>query len=263
MFAEERQEEIARLVAQSRRVNGAELAKRFSVTMETVRRDLAVLEKRGKVRRVHGGAVSVDQSTSGEQGIDSRQRINAAEKRRIAAAALNVLDDSGAGAVVLDAGSTVEMLAELLLHHDHALPNGQERLIITHALHIAAKLADARGIGLELVGGRIRKLTWAATGARAARHYEQLRPDIAFVGCNGLHAQFGLSTPDPIEAVVKTAIVRGARRVVALCDHSKHGRETLLRFCTLPEIDTLITDRMPGAQLSQALEDADVEVIVA
>ena len=86
MFAEERQEEIARHVAQSRRVNGAELAKRFSVTMETVRRDLAVLEKTGKLRRVHGGAVSADQSTSGEQGIDSRQRINAAEKRRIAAA---------------------------------------------------------------------------------------------------------------------------------------------------------------------------------
>ena len=85
MFAEERQEEIARLVAQSRRVNGAELAKRFSVTMETVRRDLAVLEKSGKLRRVHGGAVSADQSTSGEQGIDSRQRINADEKRRIAA----------------------------------------------------------------------------------------------------------------------------------------------------------------------------------
>ena len=258
MFAEERQEEIARLVAQSRRVNGAELAKRFSVTMETVRRDLAVLEKSGKLRRVHGGAVSADQSTSGEQGIDSRQRINADEKRRIAAAALDVLVDSGAGAVVLDAGSTVE-----LLHRDNGLQDGQERLIITHALHIAAKLADTDGIGLELVGGRIRKLTWAATGARASQHYEQLRPDIAFVGCNGIHAQFGLSTPDPIEAVVKTAIVRGARRVVAMCDHSKQDRETLMKFCSLPEIDTLITDRAPGAELSRALEEANVEVIVA
>lgn len=263
MFAEERQEEIARLVAQSRRVNGAELAKRFSVTMETVRRDLAVLEKSGKLRRVHGGAVSADQSTSGEQGIDSRQRINATEKRRIAAATLDVLDDSGAGAVVLDAGSTVEMLADLLLRRDNGLQDGQERLIITHALHIAAKLADTEGIGLELVGGRIRKLTWAATGARASQHYEQLRPDIAFVGCNGIHAQFGLSTPDPIEAVVKTAIVRGARRVVAICDHSKQDRETLMKFCSLPEIDTLITDRAPGAELSRALEEANVEVIVA
>lgn len=263
MFAEERQEDIARLVSGARRVNGAELAKRFSVTMETVRRDLAVLEKAGKLRRVHGGAVSADQSTSGEQGIGSRQRINAEQKRRIAGAAMDVLAASGAGAVVMDAGSTVELLVDLMVRRDNHLPGGQEQLVITHALHIAAKLADARGVGLELVGGRIRKLTWAATGSRAAQHYAQLRPDIAFVGCNGIHAEFGLSTPDPIEAVVKTAIVRGSRRVVALCDHSKHDQETLMRFCSLAEIDALITDRRPGEELSRALEDADVEVVLA
>ena len=174
-----------------------------------------------------------------------------------------MLDASGAGAVVMDAGSTVELLVDLMVGRDNHLPGGEEQLVITHALHIAAKLADARGVGLELVGGRIRKLTWAATGSRAAQHYEQLRPDIAFVGCNGLHAQFGLSTPDPIEAVVKTAIVRGARRVVAMCDHSKHDQETLMRFCSLPEVDALITDRRPGEELSRALEEADVEVILA
>ena len=163
MFAAERHEEIARTVARERRVNGAELARRFEVTMETVRRDLAVLESQGRLRRVHGGAVSVDQSTSGEQGMDSRQRQAAAEKRSIAHRALEVLERAEAGAVVLDAGTTVEALAELLLARDNHLPGGQEQLVITHALHIAAKLADAPGVGLELVGGRIRKLTWAAT----------------------------------------------------------------------------------------------------
>lgn len=263
MFAEERQEEIARIVAQDRRVNGADLAKRFSVAMETIRRDLAVLELSGRVRRVHGGAVSADQSTSGEQGIESRQRINAAQKQRIARAALGVLNNSGAGAVVLDAGSTVDIMADLLLARDNHLPGGQERLVITHALDIAAKLSNADGIGLELVGGRVRKLTRAATGSRAAQHYAQFRPDIAFIGCNGIHPHFGLSTPDPIEGVVKTAIVKGARRVVAVCDHSKHDQETLMRFCSLAEIDTLITDRAPGEQLAGALEAADVEVILA
>ena len=75
MFAAERHEEIARTVSRERRVNGAELARRFEVTMETIRRDLAVLESQDRLRRVHGGAVSVDQSTSGEQGMDSRQRL--------------------------------------------------------------------------------------------------------------------------------------------------------------------------------------------
>lgn len=263
MFAEERQAEIAELVATTRRVNGAELARRFDVTMETVRRDLAALESVGKVRRVHGGAVSVDQSTSDELAIHSRQHLNTPEKRRIAEAAFTLLRASGAGAVVLDAGSTVEALADLIVKSDSTLPDGKEQLIVTHALHIAAKLADATGIGLELVGGRVRKLTWAAAGGRAAEHYTRLRPDLAFVGCNGLHARFGLSTPDPIEAVVKTAIVQTSRRVVVLCDSAKFDQETLMHFASLEDIDTLVTDRAPDPELAAALEDADVEVVIA
>jgi DeoR family fructose operon transcriptional repressor len=263
MFAEERQAEIAELVLTTRRVNGADLARRFDVTMETVRRDLAALEAAGRLRRVHGGAVSADQSTSDEKAISSRKHLNTPEKRRIAQAAFDLLRTSGAGAVVLDAGSTVEALADLIVRTDSTLPDGQEQLIITHALHIAAKLADASGIGLELVGGRVRKLTWAAAGGRAAEHYTRLRPDLAFVGCNGIHAAFGLSTPDPIEAVVKTAIIQTSRRVVVLCDSAKHDQETLMRFASLDEIDTLITDRVPGPDLAAALEEADVEVVIA
>ena len=108
MFAEERQAEIAELVLTTRRVNGADLARRFDVTMETVRRDLAALEAAGRLRRVHGGAVSADQSTSDEKAISSRKHLNTPEKRRIAQAAFDLLRTSGAGAVVLDAGSTVE-----------------------------------------------------------------------------------------------------------------------------------------------------------
>ena len=195
---------------------------------------------------------------------DVARRQHAAIDGRDGAAAgqLHQFGD-GAGAVVLDAGTTVEALAELMLSRDNHLEGGQEQLVITHALHIAAKLADAEGVGLELVGGRIRKLTWAATGSRAAQHYDQLRPDLAFVGCNGAHARFGLSTPDPIEAVVKSAIVTAARRVVVLCDASKQDQETLTRFCSLEQIDTFITDRAPMGDLAQALEDADVEVVVA
>ena len=73
MFAEERRAEIAKLVASARRVNGADLARRYDVTMETVRRDLAALEEAGKLRRVHGGAVTIEQSTSLESSISSRQ----------------------------------------------------------------------------------------------------------------------------------------------------------------------------------------------
>ncbi|WP_129360816.1 MULTISPECIES: DeoR/GlpR family DNA-binding transcription regulator [Micrococcaceae] len=263
MFAEERRAEIAKLVSSARRVNGAELARRYDVTMETVRRDLAALEADGKLRRVHGGAVTVEQSTAVESSISSRQTVNTPEKQRIASRAYQLLQDADAGAVVLDAGSTTEILADLIASADFSLKSGADRLIVTHALHIAVKLAEADGIVLDLVGGQLRKMTWAAVGTRAAEHFSTIRPDIALIGVNGLDEEFGLSTPGLNEAIVKTAIVRSARRVVLLCDSAKFGQESLVRFAGLPDIDALITDKAPEGSLAAALEEANVEVLIA
>ena len=145
MFAEERRAEIAKLVASARRVNGADLARRYDVTMETVRRDLAALEEAGKLRRVHGGAVTIEQSTSLESSISSRQGMNTPEKRRIATKAYQMLRDSESGSIVLDAGSTIEILADHIGAENFSLKTGNDRIIITHALHIAVKLAEAEG----------------------------------------------------------------------------------------------------------------------
>ena len=263
MFAEERRAEIAKLVASARRVNGADLARRYEVTMETVRRDLAALEADGKLRRVHGGAVTVEQSTSVESSIALRQNMNTPEKQKIALRAYELLRDSDAGAVVLDAGTTIEILADRIAAADFSLKSGADRLIITHALHIAVKLAEADGVVLDMVGGQLRKMTWAAVGTRAAAHFETIRPDIAFIGVNGLAAEFGLSTPGLNEAIVKTAIVKSARRVVLLCDSAKFGQESLVRFAGLEDIDTLITDKAPEGELAAALEESNVEVLIA
>ena len=263
MFAEERRAEIAKLVSSARRVNGADLARRYDVTMETVRRDLASLEEAGKLRRVHGGAVTVEQSTSLESSIASRQGMNTPEKRRIAAKAYEYLRDSDVGSIVLDAGSTIEILADYIGSENFSLKTGSDRIIITHALHIAVKLAEAEGVTLELVGGQLRKMTWAAMGARAAEYFATVRPDIAFLGANGIDAEFGVSTPGMNEAIVKTAICKSARRVVLLCDSAKFGQESLVRFADFENIDTMITDRAPDGALAQALEAAQVEVLIA
>jgi DeoR family transcriptional regulator, fructose operon transcriptional repressor len=106
-------------------------------------------------------------------------------------------------------------------------------------------------------------VTAAAVGAHTVRAIGQLRPDIAFIGTNGLSATFGLSTPDPEEAAVKTAIIQSARRIVLLADAAKFGEELLVSFARLDEIDVLVTDTPPTGALSEALADADVEVRVA
>ncbi|WP_427005214.1 DeoR/GlpR family DNA-binding transcription regulator [Pseudarthrobacter sp. H2] len=271
MFAEERQQLIVGLIATSGRASVTDLAERFSITTETVRRDLAALEVAGSVRRVHGGAVPPDRFSTTEESILERAIQRQPEKTRIAEAALALIPQGRSGSVLIDAGSTTEALAELLSARTAATAAttgaashaGVELTVITHALPIAAKLSGEPGIALHLLGGKVRGLTQAAVGQSTVEAARRIRPDIAFIGTNGIHAAFGLSTPDPEEAAVKAAFVQSARRIVVLADSSKLDAETLVQFASLKDLDTLITDRKPSQGLADALADAGVEVVVA
>ncbi|NYD78322.1 DeoR/GlpR family DNA-binding transcription regulator [Arthrobacter cupressi] len=263
MFAEERQQLISGLVAELGRVSVTDLAERFSITTETVRRDLAALESAGSLRRVHGGAVPTDRLSTREESVGERAIQRPSEKLRIAQAALALIPEDSSGSILLDAGSTTETLAGLLAAQRGNGGNAGELVVITHAIPIAAKLSGNPGIALQILGGRVRGLTQAAVGQSTVDSASRLRPDIAFVGANGIHATFGFSTPDPEEAAVKAAFVTSARRVVVVADSSKLDAETLVQFAALKDVDTVITDREPSEELSAALAEAGVDVVLA
>lgn len=261
MFAEERQALMGDLVANTGRVTVAELARQLDITRETVRRDLAQLEQDGQLRRVHGGAVAGGATSTAEESLSVRTSLNHEQKSRIATRALELLP-SGATSVVLDAGTTTELLAQAMAS---TLPTQRttDLLVLTHSVPVAYRISTGGSFQLEVIGGRVRALTSAAIGASTIDQFRALRPDIAFIGANGVHAGFGLSTPDPLEAAVKSAIVACARRVVLLADSSKLGQETLIRFAGLDQVDALVTGAAPTGELAAALEDADVEVVLA
>ena len=272
MFAEERQQLIVGLIYASGRASVTDLAERFSITTETIRRDLAALEAAGSVRRVHGGAVSPDRFSTTEESILERTVQRKSEKTRIAEAALALIPEGLTGSILIDAGSTTEALAELLSARaagaaaSGSLPasgSDAELVVITHSLPIASRLSGEPGIALHLLGGRVRGLTQAAVGQSTVEAARRIRPDIAFIGANGIHAAFGLSTPDPEEAAVKAAFVQSARRIVVLADSSKLDAETLVQFASLKDLDTVITDTQPSRELASALAEAGVEVVVA
>lgn len=260
MYATERQERIAAQVRSDGRVSVAELAKDLDVTAETVRRDLDQLEALGLLRRVHGGAVAAGRSSVLEASLDERRGLGVSAKRRIADAALRMLPSGFTGSVLVDAGSTTASFAERLV--DWGRP-GEVLPVITNAVPIVAALAAAPSLEVHQLGGRVRGITAAAVGSETVAALERIRPDLAFIGTNGVSADFGLSTPDELEGAVKTAMVRSARRVVVLADASKLGEESLFRFATLDEVDTLVTDAAPDAILAAALADSGVEVVFA
>jgi len=255
MYAEERHQAIAELVANRGRVAVTELATRFDVTTETVRRDLSQLERLQLVRRVHGGAVSVHSVTMLEPRLADRDQEHTPEKERIARAAVRLLPEGG-GTLLIDAGSTTARLAALL-------PASEPWTVITHSVPIAALLAPLPHVELHLLPGRVRSATQAAVGHATAQAIAEFRADIAFLGTNGVSVGHGLSTPDAEEAATKRAIVASAQSVVVLADASKIGQERAVRFAALDEVDVLVTDDAIGIADSDQLEAAGVDVVRA
>ncbi|MDQ0647374.1 DeoR family fructose operon transcriptional repressor [Microbacterium natoriense] len=264
MYAVERQQRIERILVEEGRVAVVDLAHRFDVTTETVRRDLAVLEEAGSLVRVHGGAVAKDADSTSEPTVVERASRHGAAKNAIAERALTALGPGFHGSVFIDAGTTTAAVAAGLAERLSAVQQGSRPIeAVTHSLTIAPALAATDDVSLTVVGGRIRGITAAAVGVETVSAIRRLRPDVAFIGTNGVSADFGLSTPDPDEASVKTAIVQSARRVIVVADASKHDRELLMTFASLEDIDVLVTDAEPPAALGAALADAGVEVWIA
>ncbi|RIX27635.1 DeoR/GlpR family DNA-binding transcription regulator [Amnibacterium setariae] len=258
MYATERHARIIDELDSAGRVSVAVLSRSLDVTAETIRRDLDVLESAGALRRVHGGAVR--RSSVVELNLGEREQRNTPAKRAIARAALDLLVHAAPSAVALDAGTTTRALADLLADHEPA----DGRLdVVTHGVPLVLRLQDNRALTVHAVGGVVRPETSAAVGAAAVDAFARMRCDLAFLGANGLSAGFGLSTPDEREAAVKTAMLRAARRTVALVDSSKFGEESFVRFADLTELDVLVTDAAPPADLAAALDAAGVEVVIA
>ncbi|MEU6079123.1 DeoR/GlpR family DNA-binding transcription regulator [Streptomyces sp. NPDC047108] len=253
MYAAERQQEILRLARESGRVDVLSLSEEFQVTAETVRRDLKALDRAGLVRRVHGGAIPAGRLDF-EPDLAERDTVAADEKDRIARAALAELPADGS--VIVDAGTTAARFAG-------AFPLESGLTVVTHALPVAARLADHPGIALHLVGGRVRHRTRAAVDAWALRAYGEIRADVAFIATNGFSVDGGLTTPDLAEAAVKRAAVAAARRVVLLADSAKFGREQFARFGDLADVDLLITDTGLGEEDARAVERRGPEVVRA
>jgi DeoR family transcriptional regulator, fructose operon transcriptional repressor len=157
------------------RVDVATLAEELAVTTETVRRDLDQLERRGLVRRVHGGALPVERLRL-EAEVSERSLAMAAENERIAKAALAHVPHEGT--VLIDAGTTTARLAELL-------PDDRELTVVTNSLPIALTLATRLRLTVLTVGGRVRGKTLAQVDRWALRSLAEIRVDVAFLATNG------------------------------------------------------------------------------
>ena len=183
MSAEARQESIVDEVLVNGRVSVTALAERHSVTVETIRRDLTALDRRGALRKVHGGAVATSAVAAPETAVIEREQSHAQAKRAMARVAVGALDLGAGDRLILDAGTSVAALVPLL-------PPGMPLTIITSSVLTASALAPQEHLSVRILGGQVRGLTQAAVGPEALATLATLRVDTAVIGANREDSEF-------------------------------------------------------------------------
>jgi DeoR/GlpR family transcriptional regulator of sugar metabolism len=252
MRAEERLESILTAVGSHTSVSVSDLAQRLRVTAMTVRRDLDVLERKGLLRRVRGGAVSA-QGRSYEPPLLARARNHLEEKRRIGAAAAALVKDGDS--IAIDVGTTTIEVARHLV--------GRRNLtVITPSVHVAAALGEQAGIRLILTGGVLRPGEFSLVGNVAERALREFFVDRLFLGIGGVDFDAGLTEFNVEDAQVKRAMIAGAKEVVVVADASKFGTVALAAVAGLHVVQRVITDARARRDTVSRLESMGIDVAV-
>ena len=244
----QRREHIRLLVRESGIARVEDLRRELKVSVATVRRDLEVLEEEGLLRRVHGGAVSME-SRLEEAVFDDKTNQFSIEKRAIAEKAYKLIGQEES--LYLDGGSTTLCLARLLKERN-------DLTVVTNSLRAAAELADS-GPRVILTGGELRRISQTMVGPLTSAVLEQVRVDKAFMGTMGFCLKNGLTTTDPNEAFVKSLVAEQATQVVLLADSSKAEKVSFARVSDWDRVDLLISDAMLLAVFSKSLSKMGVK----
>jgi DeoR family transcriptional regulator of aga operon len=247
---EERRREIVEILGRDGRVLVADIARQFATSEVTIRKDLDVLHSHGLVHRTHGGALPAREGALEDPTLREKERLRRKEKLRIAASAARLVKEGQV--VILDSGTTTTAIGR-------ALRNFRKLTIITNAVNIAAELSGA-AVEVILTGGTLRKNSFSLVGPIAEETLRRLSADILFLGVDGFDVQYGLSTPNILEAKVNRVMVEAAKRTVAVCDSSKFGRRSLSLIVPTSALHEVITDRgIPKPDL-RALKKSGLEV---
>ncbi|MGI2326838.1 DeoR/GlpR family DNA-binding transcription regulator [Planococcus sp. YIM B11945] len=247
MLTNERHEFILRLLEEKQTIKIQDIVDATAASESTIRRDLNELENQQKLERVFGGAVLPGRNLN-EPSISDKASQHLEEKIRLAKYAASLINEGDS--VFLDAGTTTFQMIPFL--------KDKNIVVVTNGLTLVESLNDY-GIDTYLTGGKMKSKTGALVGAQTIESLQNYRFDKCFLGVNGLHAEYGYTTPDPEEASVKRLASSLSRRSYVLADHSKLQK---VSFAKIMDLDgaTLIIDQLPSDVLANLEKKTTVKV---
>lgn len=253
MFAQQRHQAILEKIQEEKAIKASDLMELFGVSFETVRRDLELLEKAGRLRRVHGGAVLTQLDYTKELPLNMREGAYVEEKREVARLAARYVKEGMS--IAMDASTTNHQLARLLKGQISRLT------VITNSLAIAQELTDMPGYRIILPGGVLHNEEQSIIGELAEQFTAMFHADLFFMSISGATLDEGITDYGIGEVQVKKVMLKNAKRTIALADSSKFGAVSLLKVCGADEVECLITDSGVDPEFVEAFRQRGIEVI--
>ena len=256
---DERADRIMKALLRAGDISVGELVDRIGTSAPSIRRDLARLEKRGLVRRTHGGVTLVEsllyEPFRHDTSFQAREFRFAEQKRSIGLAAAEMVQEKEM--IGLTAGTTTTQIGRSLRHR-------RGISVVTNAVNIGMELCNQPAIKTMLTGGTLAwAWTFALAGQAALNYLNGVYLDRAFISVTGFDLERGLTTLEPEEATVAQTMIRQSRKVIVVADSSKMGHISPALICPVTAIHTLVTDAGIPADIRKALIAQGIEVVQA
>jgi DeoR family transcriptional regulator, glycerol-3-phosphate regulon repressor len=251
MTQRRRQDLILELIQKSGFVTIDELVDHFDVTPQTIRRDLNILARQNLLRRHHGGA-GVDSSTV-NTAYHARKIMDLEAKEKIARELVKLIPDGAS--LFINIGTTTETIAKALLGH-------RNLRIVTNNLHVATTLSAKEDFNVIIAGGEVRNRDGGIVGEATRDFINQFKMDFGIIGISGIHSDGSLLDFDYREVRVAQTIIANSRQVLLAADHTKFGRNAMVRLGDITQADHFFTDQTPPLDIRELLKEHQVELHV-
>lgn len=252
----DRIQEMKEIILKEREVTMAQLCERFQVSIETVRRDLNILEREGVIRKVYGGAVLADDNAmpTAMAAWQERAAVANKEKTSIAEKAASLISDNSI--VALDSGTTLYEVAR-------KLGKCENLTILTNSLYNVMEISMHTEHLAYCVGGAVKKGEAITTGFLAADFLDNFtKIDVAIISADGLSLKEGITDYSMEMGMLKRRFLEKSARVIAVVDYTKFGVNALCSTCELKKIHVLVTDRRAPKEMLNEIRKLGVDVVV-
>lgn len=248
MLTSQRKKLILSRLAQDGQIVAKALSEELGTSEDTIRRDLRELAQKGKLQRVHGGALPASPAV---ETLAVRRTLASDDKAVLGRAGAALIQPGQV--VILDGGTTTTQLAR-------CLPLDLRATVVTHSPSIAVELAEHPHIEVILLGGRLFKHSMVTVGASTIQAASQIHADLYFMGATGVHAKAGLSTGDFEESSVKRALHECAAETVVMASSEKLGAASPYVICDTREIAVLLVTEATAPEAVAGFAEMGVKV---